>query len=231
MIPIIWLNTAAGTTARTISVISVSGSSNKNLRNQREIFFSISGLVSNENYKQLYSISQLQDHLKSVTENLKNINEVLFQKVAKPPKYYLEVNPIYPGSFLKDPKFYNSSNKFENDVNSMRTAFQYPIPDISKKLLIPFDIDSFESLKYFSQRVKSFSMVIDKLELKVNNHKDYLYSTTCWRVILNFEMESFSHFLATLNTYDNNCEELNNEIDNTSKVTDETEFKIKIQGK
>ena len=181
----------------TISAISLATSSNSKYKSQKEVWFNLVNLDPTEPRNHLYSVPALQTHLNNTLNSLTQINDIIFQEIeVSDAQYSLTVEYLYPGSHV--PK--DNMTKFIQQGS----IFKYYLKNVSEGISNPFYLNDTDSLKSFTQQIKSFTFNANNLKLKKENI-DELHS--CWKLLLNYEMASFSHIMVSLSTLQRGCDE------------------------
>lgn len=190
------------TITTTIAVISIS----KNLfgphRNDRGIWFDIVKVDPSNpagSDLHLYGTSEFIDHFNTSLLAFNNTKDIVYQTLINPPIFYIDVNPLYPGSFLLDKNFDS------NTSNTPPFIYNLSLTD-GVSFQKPFSLDSPDSIKYFIQRVNSFSLVVEDFNLRSTLNKRKRFIDTCFKLILFYNVVSYSHIIFSFESYEKLCD-------------------------
>lgn len=191
-------------TLTTILTLSLATGSNSKFKSQREVWFNLVGLDPFEPRNHLYVISDFQTQLNNTLNNLANLNTIVFQELeTSEAQYSINVEYLYPGAHLQT----NNISHLIKEGN----IFKYKIPNINEGITFPFNLSDTDNIKIFIQEIKSFTFIADMLKLRrMTSNNEELHS--CWKLNLDYTMNSYSHIMTSLTAFQKNCEDHDEEL-------------------
>ena len=172
---------------------------------------------------QFYTVNDFQNHLQQVFQNLKSLEEILFQKIdATQTTYRIEVIPIFPvaDSEIHKKKHKNESYDFLNNNTQKQSFFDYnysfPI-NINEGIVRPFNMQDDKDIKDFIEKIHKFTFIIDNMKLYINTPQKTVDYHTCWTISVHYSYHEASYILAKQESTFFPCENILESEDNRNE--------------